>query len=137
MSGRRSAGPLLAVLLLLSAGCSDRLTASRAATILRHSKAFLSGSPETQPILERVSTLESAPGTSSQEGDLFIVEFSYHWLPNPRADGAGLPESMTAKVFLRRFSNGWAVDDERSRTLVPSWPRLPGAPFWPELKPSP
>jgi hypothetical protein len=35
---------------------------------------------------------------------------------------------LTARVFLRRAPNGWAVDDERSKALVPTWPRLPAVP---------
>lgn len=125
------------VLCVLAVGCSEPLTPSRAATIIRHSKAFLSGSPESQPVFDKVSALLTAAGdrtSGSQEGDSCIAEFSYHWLEGRTAEGAGQTSSeLTARVVLRRLGNSWAVDDERSRALVPSWPQLPRAPdlFWP------
>jgi hypothetical protein len=125
-------GVSLLALVALSAGCSERLTPSRAGTIIRHSKAFLSGPPEAQPVFDGVSAL--AAGTEGwtperQEGDSYIAEFSYHWQPdrkNPTA-GTTVPR-LKASLVLRRLGNSWAVDDEQSRALVPSWPQLPREP---------
>lgn len=127
----------LLALCVFSAGCSERLTPSRAATIIRHSKAFLSGPPESHPVFDRVSAL--LPGSEGraperQEEDSYIAEFSYHWPEDPKAKGAGLGGSeLTARVVLRRSGNGWDVDDDRSRALDPSWPRLSrtSRSFWP------
>ena len=122
---------------LFGVGCSERLTPSRAGTIIRHSKAFLSGSPESHPAFDRVSALltgSGGPAPERQEGDSYIVEFSYHWPADPKAGGGGRPVyELKARVFLRRSGNGWAVDDDRSKALVPSWPQLPKTPnpFWP------
>jgi hypothetical protein len=136
--GRRQVA--LLALCVLGVGCSERLTPSRAGTIIRHSKAFLSGAPESHPVFDRVSALLTGSEGSTperQEGDSYIVEFSYHWPEGPKAGGAGrhAPE-LTARVFLRRLGNSWAVDDDRSRALVPSWPQLPGMPnpFWPSAR---
>lgn len=128
--------PLLAIC-LVGLGCSERLTPARAGTIIRHSKAFLSGVPETQPVFDGVSALLSESGGSppeGKEGDAYIAQFSYHWPARPSSSGATQPFlELTAKIFLRRAGNGWAVDDDRSRTLVPSWPQLPRTPglSWP------
>jgi hypothetical protein len=110
---------------LLAVACSDRLTTSRAATILRHSKAFLSGPPESQPVFDGVTSLLS--GTPEhQESDSYLVSFKYHWPPNPQGAAEGRASlTLTASVVLRRVANGWAVDDQLSRDLVPSWPQLP------------
>jgi hypothetical protein len=122
---------LLALALSIS-GCSERLTPSRAATIIRHSKAFLSGAPESMPVFDGISGLfpSSERGTSgTQEADTCIAEFSYHWPIDPRARSSARTEArLTARVVLRRLGNGWAVDDRQSRTLVPSWPQLPRTP---------
>jgi hypothetical protein len=134
-SGRREVA--LLVFCVFAVGCSERLTPSRAGTIIRHSKAFLSGVPEGQPVFDRVSALLT--GTEGrtperQEGDSYIAVFSYHWPEDPRSKGTGRSVTeLTARVFLRRSGNGWAVDDDRSKALVPSWPRLPREPnpFWP------
>jgi hypothetical protein len=83
-------------------------------------------------MFDRVTAL--LPGTEGrtpqgEEGDSYIVEFSYHWPEPPAADGTTRPAvELTARVFLRRAPNGWAVDDERSKALVPTWPRLPAVP---------
>ena len=122
----------LVALVLVGVACSERLTPSRAATIIRHSKAFLSGSPESQPVFDGVSSLLAGSGGSTperQEGDLSVAEFRYHWPAKDPASSrgpAGL--TLTASVVLRRSPNGWAVDDERSKTLTPSWPQLPRTP---------
>ncbi len=121
-------GALLLALALLPAGCSEKLTPARAGTVIRHSKAFLSGAPASDPIFDGVSSLrmESVYG---EDGDSCLAEFSYHWPPDPRTpNSALLPPALTARVYLRRFGGSWAVDDERSRTLVPSWPQLPRTP---------
>jgi hypothetical protein len=141
--GRRAFGrPEVALLALcvFGAGCSERLTPSRAGTIIRHSKAFLSGPPESHPVFDRLSALltgSEGRTPERQEGDSYIAEFSYHWPEDPKAAGAGRGVSeLTARVFLRRSGNGWAVDDDRSRVLDPSWPRLPRTPnsFWPNAR---
>ena len=124
MGSVRGAAVLLA-LVLLSAGCSERLTPARAGTVIRHSKAFLSGAPASDPVFDAISSLrvESAYG---ETGDSCVAEFSYHWPPDPRArNGGSLSPELTARVYLRRYGGSWSVDDARSRTLVPSWPRLP------------
>jgi hypothetical protein len=132
--------PLLLALCVLGVGCSERLTPSRAGTIIRHSKAFLSGPPESHPVFDRVSALlvgSEGSMPDRQEGDSYIAEFSYHWPEGLKADGARRPVSeLTARVFLRRSGNSWAVDDDRSRTLIPSWPQLPKTPtpFWPDAR---
>jgi hypothetical protein len=107
-----------ALLLVLGASrCADSLTPSRAATILRHSKAFLSGAPESQPVLDSVTAV--AP--EGDDADHRVVEFRYHF---PGADAMPIP----AKAVLRRSGGSWAVDDELSRQVTPSWPRLPRQP---------
>jgi hypothetical protein len=115
-------------LCLLAVGCSEPLTRSRAETIIRHSKAFLSGAPESQPVFGRVSRLlasNEGGKPERREADSYIAEFSYHWR-NGSAEGGGRPvEELTAAVVLRRSGGSWAVDDDRSRALVPSWPQLP------------
>lgn len=138
MLGRREVA--LLALCVFGVGCSERLTPSRAGTIIRHSKAFLSGPPESHPVFDRVSALVAGSEgwtPEGQEGDSYIAEFSYHWPEGPLAEGAGRPVSeLTARVFLRRSGNGWAVDDDRSRALIPSWPQLPRTPtpFWPNTR---
>jgi hypothetical protein len=130
---RRRRGWLLLLCLLaliaFSAGCSERLTPSRAGTIIRHSKAFLSGTLESQPVFDGVSALLTGAqgGTPArQEGDSYVAEFSYHWRPDPKNRIAGNTVPMLkASVVLRRLGNSWAVDDEQSRALIPSWPQLP------------
>ncbi len=128
---------LLLAICLVGLGCSERLTPARAGTIIRHSKAFLSGVPETQPVFDGVSALLSesgGPPPEGKEGDAYIALFSYHWPDRRSANGSGPPfQELTAKIFLRRSGNGWAVDDDRSKTLVPSWPQLPRTPglSWP------
>ena len=115
-----------AALLLGSVGCSDRMTPARAATILRHSKAFLSGAPESDPVLDGVSSVTMEPAPGGREPDTCVAVFSYHWPPPRGTGGAGQPVmSLTASAYLRRSGAGWTVDDARSRTLVPSWPQLP------------
>lgn len=133
---RFASGCALLVLGLLGTGCSEALTPARAGTIIRHSKAFLSGPPESLPVFDGVTAL--LPGsegrTEGLEGDSYVAEFSYHW-PEGARTGASLPGTrLTARIVLRRSGNGWAVDDERSRALVPTWPRLPAtsSSFWPE-----
>jgi hypothetical protein len=119
----------LLALCFFGMGCSERLTPSRAGTIIRHSKAFLSGSPESHPVFDKVSALLAGSEgwtPERQEGDSYIAEFSYHWPEDPRAGGAGRGVSvLTGRVVLRRSGNSWAVDDDRSRALEPLWPRLP------------
>ncbi len=119
-------------------GCSERLTPSRAATIIRHSGAFLSGSPESHPAFDGVTALLKGtegwtPGR--EEGDSYIAEFSYHWASGPGGEGRGqAPAELTSRVVLRRLGNSWHVDDDQTRALVPSWPKLPrtaGPPLWP------
>jgi hypothetical protein len=133
--GRREVA--LLALCVFGVGCSERLTPSRAGTIIRHSKAFLSGVPEGQPVFDGVSALltdTEGRTPERQEGDSYIAEFSYHWPEDPKSKGPGRSVAeLTARIFLRRSGNGWAVDDDRSRALVPSWPRLPKTPnlFWP------
>ena len=127
----------LVALCILGVGCSERLTLARAGTIIRHSKAFLSGAPESQPVFGRVSALLTGSKgwtPERQEGDSYIAEFSYHWPEGPKAEGAGRPvQELTASVVLRRLGNSWTVDDDLSRAFVPSWPQLPKTPnpFWP------
>jgi len=119
----------LLALCVVGVACSERLTPSRAATVIRHSKAFLSGPPESQPVFDRVSALLSGSqgGTPErQEGDSCVAVFSYHWPADPKPDGAGRAlAELEARVVLRRTGNSWAVDDHLSRLLVPSWPQLP------------
>lgn len=118
-------GALLLALALFPVGCSEKLTPGRAGSVIRHSKAFLSGAPASDPVFDGVSTLrmESAYGDA---GDSCLTEFSYHWPPDPRSRNSGsLSPALTARVYLRRYGGTWAVDDARSRTLVPSWPQLP------------
>jgi hypothetical protein len=123
--GSAGRGALLLALVLLSAGCSERLTAARAGTVIRHSKAFLSGAPASDPVFDGVSSLRMESGYG-EEGDSCVAEFSYHWPPDPLARNAGsLSPELTASVYLRRYGGSWAVDDARSRSLVPSWPQLP------------
>jgi hypothetical protein len=132
--GRREVA--LVALCLLAVGCSERLTLSRAGTIIRHSKAFLSGAPESQPVFGRVSGLQAAieGGTPERrEADSYIASFTYHW-PVGSAGGSGRPvQELTAAVVLSRSGGSWAVDDGRSKALVPSWPQLPKTlnPLWP------
>jgi hypothetical protein len=136
--GRREVA--LLALCVLGVGCSERLTPARAGTIIRHSKAFLSGPPESHPVFDRVSVLlvgSEGRTPDRQEGDSYIAEFSYHWPADLKTDGARQPSAeLTARVFLRRSGNSWAVDDDRSRTLIPSWPQLPKTtnPFWPDAR---
>jgi len=120
----RSMLGLTVSLLLGSAGCADRMTPARAATILRHSNAFLSGAPESDPVLDGVSSVATEPTTGGSEPDQCLVVFTYHW-PSPRGAGGQLVLPLTASAYLRRSGAAWAVDDARSRTLIPSWPRLP------------
>ena len=113
-------------LLLGSAGCSDRMTPARAATILRHSKAFLSGAPESQPVLDGVTSVEMETAHDGRDSDSCVAVFSYHFPSPPGASGAGqLAKPLTASVYLRRSGAAWAVDDARSKILIPSWPQLP------------
>jgi hypothetical protein len=135
--GRREVA--LLALCVLGLGCSERLTPSRAATIIRHSKAFLSGPPESHPVFDGVSALLAGTeggAAEREEGDSYIAVFTYHW-PDPESGGSGrfAPE-LTAKVVLRRLGNSWAVDDNHSRALDPSWPRLPKplSPFRPSAR---
>jgi hypothetical protein len=123
---------VLLIALILTSGCSERLTPARASTIIRHSKAFLSGAPESQPVLDKVTRLEAGPIGSEpggRNGDSCVAEFSYHWRPAgpPRAGEHGGPQ-REARVVLRRAGGSWAIDDERTRALLPSWPRLPKSP---------
>ena len=86
----------------------------------------LSGAPDSDPALETVSSvkMETAPG--GREGDACVVVFSYHWPQPEKAGGPGrIVAPLTASVYLRRSGAAWAVDDARSRTLIPSWPQLP------------
>jgi hypothetical protein len=109
-------------LALLTAGCSEKLTPDRAGTVIRHSKAFLSGAPASDPVFDGVSSLHM----DSEDGDSCVAEFSYHWPPDPRARNSdSLAPRLTVRVYLRRYGGSWAVDDARSRTLVSSWPQLP------------
>lgn len=109
----------------LAAGCSQRLTPARAGTIIRHSKAFLSGSVESHPVFDRVTALRTPDAAKGDEGDSCIAEFSYHWPAGSNSAGIGVPAPQTGRVYLRKSGEAWAVDDERSRTLIPSWPQLP------------
>src|SRR6476646_6166652 len=116
---RRSLSLLL--LCAVASGCSDRLTPARAATVIRHSGAFLSGVPETQPVLDGVSALRNgaearSPGGS--EADSCVADFTYHW------PGRDASQTLMGSVVLRRSPNGWAVDDVESRALMPGWPQL-------------
>jgi hypothetical protein len=102
------------------------MTPVRAATILRHSKAFLSGAPENQPVLDGVSSVTMEPTPGGREPDTCLAVFSYHFPPPSGAGGpAQLAVPLTARAYLRRSGAAWAVDDERSKTLIPSWPQLP------------
>ena len=102
------------------------MTPARAATILRHSKAFLSGAPESDPVLDGVSSVTVEPAPGGREPDTCVAVFSYHWPPSPGADGSRqLTVALTASAYLRRSGAAWAVDDARTRTLVTSWPQLP------------
>ena len=111
--------------LVASSGCSDRMTPARAATILRHSKAFLSGAPESQPVLDAVTSVMMETAPDGREGDTCVAVFSYHFPPLPGASGGQLTVPLTASVYLRRSGAAWAVDDARSKSLLPSWPQLP------------
>jgi hypothetical protein len=139
--GRREVALLAACLLGVS--CSERLTPSRAATVIRHSKAFLSGAPESHPVLDKVTgLLTGGKGWTPerQEGDSYIAEFSYHWPQEPKQQEAGQPAlELKASVVLRRLGNSWTVDDDQSRVLVPSWPQLPKTPnpFLPSVRVAP
>src|SRR3954469_25210767 len=114
--------PFLALQILcvcaLATSCSDRLTPARAATVIRHSGAFLSGIPESQPVLDGVSALRNSERAGS-EADSCVADFTYHW---PGQEGN---QTLMGSVVLRRSPNGWAVDDVQSRALTPSWPQLP------------
>ena len=102
------------------------MTPARAATILRHSKAFLSGAPESDPVLDGVSSVTMEPAAGDREPDTGVVAFTYHWPPPPGAGGSGqFTVVLTASVYLRRTGAAWAVDDTRTKALVPSWPQLP------------
>jgi len=109
------------------------MTRPRAETILRHSKAFLSGSPATQPVLDRVTELVAGSGKQDgepgQDGSC-VAEFDYHYLsPTARigsSESAGL--RLKGRAVLRRLTNGWTVDDEATRALTPTWPQLPKVP---------
>jgi hypothetical protein len=124
----------------LGLGCADTLTPSRAATVIRHSKAFLSGPPESLPVFDRVEELLAGPDGSrsaSSDADSCVAVFSYHWRERGRGEAAGgAGPERTARVVLRRFGGAWSVDDAASRALEPSWPLLPGAPalFWPNAR---
>lgn len=129
-------GKFLLFSLVVVLGCSDRLTPARAGTIIRHSKAFLSGSPESQPVFDGVTRLSFA-SAGREKADSCVAEFSYHWRPDGRARRVEENATvLTASVFLRRSGNAWAVDDEQSRKLIASWPQLPRAPnpFWPGVE---
>ncbi len=134
---RAAPGLALFAVAILGVGCSEPLTPARAGTIIRHSKAFLSGPPESLPVFDGVTAL--LPGSEGSragqdEGDSYVAEFAYHWPDGAKTGGAGLPGTrLTARIVLGRSGNGWAVDDDRSRELVPTWPRLPAASssFWP------
>jgi hypothetical protein len=122
----------LVALLALSAFaicCNERMTPGRAGTIIRHSKAFLSGAPGSQPVFDGVMTLSpSSEGATPerQEGDFYFVEFSYHWPESSISSRAsGSTGRLTARVWLHRTGGSWTVDDDRSRGLSPSWPQLP------------
>ena len=122
----------LLTLCVVGVACSERLTPSRAGTILRHSKAFLSGPPQSQPVFDRVSSLLPGPPGSTpkgQEGDSCLVVFAYHW-PEGSKQGAlgGASPELESKVVLRRTGGSWAVDDVLTRAYVPSWPQLPRTP---------
>lgn len=120
---------LLPIALILMSGCSERLTPVRAGTIIRHSKAFLSGAPESQPVFDRVDRIDAGPTGSTAGGgggDSCVVEFSYHW--RPQAGVADFREEQKARVALGRAGGSWTVDDERTRALFPSWPQLPKSP---------
>lgn len=113
-------------LLLGSAGCSDRMTPARAATILRHSKAFLSGAPESDPVFDGVSSVAMEPAADGRDSDACVAVFTYHFPPSRGAGGAGqIAAPLTASAYLRRSGAAWTVDDARTRTLIPSWPQLP------------
>jgi hypothetical protein len=131
-AGRTSSGWMIGVtvaFLLGSTGCADRMTPARAATILRHSNAFLSGAPESDPVLDGVSSVATEPAAGGREADQCLVVFTYHWPPTRGATAAGqLALPLTASAYLRRSGAAWAVDDARSRTLTPTWPRLPRTP---------
>jgi hypothetical protein len=129
VAGRTFSGSILGVVaafLLASAGCSDRMTPARAATILRHSKAFLSGAPESDPVLDSVSSVTLEPAADGRESDACVAVFTYHW---PASRGSGVSGQfatpLTASAYLRRSGASWTVDDARTRTLIPSWPQLP------------
>lgn len=135
-SGRWEVALLALCVFCLS--CSERLTPSRAGTIIRHSKAFLSGSPESHPVFDGVSALLAGVERSTperDESDSYIAVFTYHWPEERESEAAGrsAPE-LTARAVLRRSGNSWAVDDNQSRALDPSWPRLPRtlSSFWPD-----
>ena len=119
----------LLALCFFGVGCSERLTASRAGTIIRHSKAFLSGAPEGQPVFGKVTGLLAGIGGRTperREADSYIAEFSYHWREGSRTEGMNRSfEELNSMVVLRRSGGSWAVDDDGSRALVPSWPQLP------------
>lgn len=118
----------LLALCVVAIACSEGLTPSRAATIIRHSKAFLTGPPESQPVFGKVSGLliGSRGGTPArQEGDSCVVVFSYYWPEDRKPVGSGTSPELESRIVLRRNGGSWAVDDDLSRVLVPSWPRLP------------
>ena len=141
MKGRREVA-LLAVCVLVVA-CSDRLTPSRAGTIIRHSKAFLSGSPESQPVFDKVSALVAGSrgaAPAEQEGDSYVANFTYYWPESRTPEGMGrISPELEASVVLVRRGDSWAVDDRLSTALVPSWPQLPrtSSPFLPRAAPTP
>ena len=108
------------------------MTRPRAETILRHSKAFLSGSPATQPVLDGVTALVAGSGTPSgdpEQDGACVAEFDYHYPEDGRTGGSGAAGlRLKARAVLRRLTNGWTVDDEATRALTPTWPQLPKVP---------
>jgi len=124
--------PVALAFVMLSLACTDRMTPSRAGTIIRHSRAFLSGSPETHPVFDGVTNLlTGSQGSTSeqQNGNSCIAEFAYHWPRDPLSrDPNQHGDSLKAQVILIRRGSSWFVDDDRSRALLPSWPQLPRTP---------
>ncbi|HJW13779.1 MAG TPA: hypothetical protein VJ776_03735 [Thermoanaerobaculia bacterium] len=89
----------------------------------------MSGAPGSDPALDGVSSVTMEPAAGGGGPDSCVVVFTYRWPPRPGAGGAEqLAVPLTASAYLRRSGAAWAVDDVRSRTLVPSWPQLPRTP---------
>ena len=105
---RRSLSLLL--LCAVASGCSDRLTPARAATVIRHSGAFLSaGSPKRSLSSTGCPRSQRRGGAESGWFRSRFVADCTSW------PGRNASQTLMGSVGCsRRSPNGWAVDDVQS-----------------------